>query len=124
MIHIDPPYNTGNDFIYRDNFAKSKDEYEEDLGMYDEDGNRLFKNTETNGRFHSDWRSMIYPRLMLARNLLTDDGVIFISIDNNEVAQLRKVCGGPKCSFENASAFCIYRPVMRCVPVLHFFYIF
>ena len=92
MIYIDPPYNTGNDFIYRDNFAMSKDDYDEEVGVYDEDGDKLFKNTESNGRFHSDWCSMMYPRLVLARNLLSDDGAIFISIDNNEVAQLRKVC--------------------------------
>ena len=92
MIYIDPPYNTGNDFVYRDNFTQDKDEYDEEAGVYDEDGDRLFKNTETNGRFHSDWCSMIYPRLVLARNLLRDDGVIFISIDDNEVAQLRKIC--------------------------------
>lgn len=92
MIYIDPPYNTGNDFVYRDNFAVSKVDYEGDLGVYDEDDNRLFKNTETNGRFHSDWCSMMYPRLQLARNLLSDDGVVFISIDDNEVDNLRKIC--------------------------------
>ena len=92
MIYIDPPYNTGNDFIYRDNFTRDKDEYDEEAGVYDEDGDRLFRNTESNGRFHSDWCSMMYPRLVLARNLLRDDGVIFISIDDNEVAQLRKIC--------------------------------
>ncbi len=92
MIYIDPPYNTGNDFIYRDDFTKSREDYEEDAGVYDEDGERLFRNTETNGRFHSDWCSMIYPRLVLARNMLRDDGVIFISIDDGEVAQLRKIC--------------------------------
>ena len=92
MIYIDPPYNTGNDFIYRDDFAQSREEYDEEVGVYDEDGERLFRNTETNGRFHSDWCSMIYPRLVLARNLLRDDGVIFISIDDGEVAQLRKIC--------------------------------
>ena len=92
MIYIDPPYNTGKDFIYKDNFTQSKDEYEEELGLYDEDENRLFQNNETNGRFHSDWCSMIYPRLQLARNLLTDDGVVFISIDDNEVENLRKIC--------------------------------
>jgi len=92
MIYIDPPYNTGNDFIYRDNFAQSRGDYEDESGMYDEDGDRLFRNTETNGRFHSDWCSMIYPRLVLARNMLCDDGAIFISIDDNEVAQLRKIC--------------------------------
>lgn len=92
MIYIDPPYNTGNDFIYNDDFKMSRDEYAEDKGEYDDDGNRLFKNTESNGRFHSDWCSMIYPRLMLARNLLSDDGVIFISIDDNEQGNLKKIC--------------------------------
>jgi adenine-specific DNA-methyltransferase len=92
MIYIDPPYNTGNDFVYRDDFKVSREEYEDEMGVYDEDDNRLFKNTETNGRFHSDWCSMMYPRLQLARNLLSDDGVIFISIDDNEVTQLRKIC--------------------------------
>ena len=92
MIYIDPPYNTGNDFIYVDDFAQNIDEYEEAKGSFDEEGNRLFKNTDTNGRFHSDWCSMIYPRLILARNLLADDGVIFISIDDNEQANLKKIC--------------------------------
>lgn len=92
MIYIDPPYNTGNDFIYADDFMRSQEEENEQMGMYDEDDNRLFKNTDTNGRFHSDWCSMIYSRLMLARNLLADDGVIFISIDDNEVDNLRKIC--------------------------------
>lgn len=92
MIYIDPPYNTGNDFIYRDDFAVSADDYAEGSGQLDEDGNRLFKNTDSNGRFHSDWCSMIYSRLMLARNLLSDDGVIFISIDDIEVDSLRKIC--------------------------------
>lgn len=92
MVYIDPPYNTGSDFIYRDNFAQSREEYDEEAGVYDEDGDRLFRNTETNGRFHSDWCSMIYPRLVLARNLLCDDGVIFISIDDNEEHNLRKIC--------------------------------
>lgn len=91
MIYIDPPYNTGNDFIYADNFMRSQEEENEQMGMYDEDENRLFKNTDTNGRFHSDWCSMIYSRLMLARNLLKDDGVIFISIDDGEVENLRKM---------------------------------
>ena len=91
MIYIDPPYNTGNDFIYRDKFAQGADEYDEDSGVYDEDENRLFKNTDTNGRFHSDWCSMIYSRLMLARNLLAEDGVIFISIDDNEQENLKKI---------------------------------
>ena len=92
MIYIDPPYNTGNDFIYADDFMRSQQEENEQMGMYDEDENRLFKNTDTNGRFHSDWCSMIYSRLMLARNLLSDDGVIFISIDDNEQANLKKIC--------------------------------
>lgn len=92
MIYIDPPYNTGNDFIYRDDFKQSATDYDEDSGVYDENGNRMFKNTDTNGRFHSDWCSMIYSRLMLARNLLTDDGIIFISIDDNEQENLKKCC--------------------------------
>lgn len=92
MIYIDPPYNTGNDFIYRDDFTSSSEEYAEDAGLFDEAGNRMFKNTDTNGRFHSDWCSMIYSRLMLARNLLSDDGVIFISIDDVEINNLRKIC--------------------------------
>lgn len=92
MIYIDPPYNTGNDFIYNDDFKMDSDEYSDEIGEYDEDGNRMFKNTENNGRFHSDWCSMIYPRLMLARNLLSDDGVIFISINDNEINNLKKIC--------------------------------
>lgn len=92
MIYIDPPYNTGNDFIYKDNFAKSKAEYEEELGTTDEEGGKLFRNTDSNGRFHSDWLSMMYERLVVARDLLKDDGVIFISIDDNEVHNLRKIC--------------------------------
>ena len=92
MIYIDPPYNTGNDFIYRDDFTQDEDEYLEDAGVYDLDGNRMFKNTDTNGRFHSDWCSMMYSRLMLARNLLTMDGVIFISLDDGEFDNLRKIC--------------------------------
>ena len=91
MIYIDPPYNTGNDFIYKDKFKMSSDEYANRSGETDEEGNRMFKNTDSNGRFHSDWCSMIYPRLMLARNLLSDDGVIFISIDDNEVENLTKL---------------------------------
>lgn len=92
MIYIDPPYNTGNDFIYADDFMRSQEEENEQMGMYDEDENRLFKNTDTNGRFHSDWCSMMYSRLMLARSLLSDAGVIFISIDDNEVDTLKKIC--------------------------------
>lgn len=92
MIYIDPPYNTGNDFIYRDDFKQTQQEYDEQVGLFDEDENRLFKNTETNGRFHSDWCSMMYSRLMLAKNFLSDDGVIFISIDDNEQENLKKIC--------------------------------
>ena len=92
MIYIDPPYNTGNDFIYADDFMRSQEEENEQMGMYDEDDNRLFKNTDSTGRFHSNWCSMMYPRLMLARNLLSDDGVIFISIDDNEQENLKKLC--------------------------------
>ena len=91
MIYIDPPYNTGNDFIYNDDFKMTSEEYAEESGEIDEYGNRMFKNTDKNGRFHSDWCSMMYSRLMLARNLLSDDGVIFISIDDNEVDNLRKI---------------------------------
>lgn len=110
MIYIDPPYNTGNDFIYRDDFKMSSDEYAEESGQLDEDGNHLFKNTDSNGRFHSDWCSMIYSRLMLARNLLSEDGVIFISIDDNEVGNLKKLCNevfGEK----NFIAQCIRRTI-------------
>ena len=92
MIYIDPPYNTGNDFIYADDFMRSQEEENEQMGMYDEEDNRLFKNTNTNGRFHSDWCSMIYPRLMLARNLLADDGVILINMDENEITNLQNLC--------------------------------
>ena len=92
MIYIDPPYNTGNDFIYADDFMRSQEEENEQMGMYDEDDNRLFKNTDTNGRFHSDWCSMIYSRLMLARALLKDDGAICISIDGGELTSLKEMC--------------------------------
>ena len=92
MIYIDPPYNTGNDFVYEDDFAMSAEGYSEISGQYDEQGNRLVKNLDSNGRFHTDWLNMIYPRLKIARDLLTDDGVIFISIDENEVQNLRKIC--------------------------------
>lgn len=92
MIYIDPPYNTGNDFVYEDDFAESTSEYLANSGQYDEQGNRLVTNSETNGRFHTDWLNMIYPRLKVARDLLTEDGVIFISIDENEVQNLKKVC--------------------------------
>lgn len=92
MIYIDPPYNTGNDFIYNDDFKISNEEYKDETGEIDEEGNRLFINSDSNGRFHSDWCSMIYSRLMLARNLLSEDGVIFISIDDNEQENLKKIC--------------------------------
>ena len=92
MIYIDPPYNTGNDFIYNDDFKMGSEEYADESGEVDEEGNRMFKNTDSNGRFHSDWCSMIYSRLMLARNLLSEEGVIFISIDDNEFTDLQKIC--------------------------------
>jgi len=92
MIYIDPPYNTGNDFIYNDDFKISSSDYSEEIGEYDYDGYRLFKNTDSNGRFHSDWDSMIYSRLLLSRNLLTPDGVIFISINDNEISSLKDIC--------------------------------
>ena len=92
MIYIDPPYNTGNDFVYEDDFAESASDYASRSGQFDEQGNRMVTNTESNGRFHTDWLNMIYPRLKVARDLLSDDGVIFISIDDNEVENLRKVC--------------------------------
>ncbi len=91
MIYIDPPYNTGKDFVYKDNFTEDKTEHEEESGQRDEYGRRLVVNPESSGRYHSDWLTMMYPRLKLARNLLTDDGVIFISIDDNEVDNLRKI---------------------------------
>ena len=92
LIYIDPPYNTGNDFIYHDNFTESMSDYKEKISQYGEDGNGLPRNTDNNGRFHSDWCSMMYSRLLLARNLLSEDGLIFISIDDNEVYNLRKIC--------------------------------
>ncbi|MBR1737178.1 MAG: site-specific DNA-methyltransferase [Firmicutes bacterium] len=92
MIYIDPPYNTGNDFVYRDDFKMSEEEWRSENGELSEEGDRLFKNTDSNGRFHSDWCSMIYSRLLLARNLLADDGVIFVSIDDNEQENLKKIC--------------------------------
>ncbi len=91
MIYIDPPYNTGKDFVYKDNFTQDTDEYQEEAGLKDEYNNRLVANPDTSGRYHSDWLTMMYPRLKLARNLLTDDGVIFVSIDDNEVHNLRKI---------------------------------
>ena len=92
MIYIDPPYNTGNDFVYEDDFAQSTEDYLANSGQFDEEGNRLVKNLDSNGRFHTDWLNMIYPRLKLAKDLLSDDGVIFISIDDNEVENLKKIC--------------------------------
>ena len=100
MIYIDPPYNTGNDFVYNDDFAESASEYLANSGQYDDQGNRLVTNTESNGRYHTDWLNMIYPRLKVARDLLTDDGVIFISIDDNEYETLTMLCNeifGEKC---------------------------
>ena len=96
MIYIDPPYNTGNDFVYNDDFAQSKDDFEQASGLFDEEGNQTIdpmqRNTESNGRFHTDWLNMIYPRLKVARDLLADDGVIYISIDDNEITNLKKIC--------------------------------
>ena len=96
MIYIDPPYNTGNDFVYNDDFGKDKGTFEETSGLFDEDGNQTIdpmqRNTESNGRFHTDWLNMIYPRLKVAKDLLTEDGVIFISIDDNEIENLQKIC--------------------------------
>ena len=92
MIYIDPPYNTGHDFVYNDKFSVSADEWDEMSGELDEYGNRLTQNTESNGRFHTDWLNMIYPRLKIARDLLTDDGLIFISIDDSELENLKKIC--------------------------------
>ncbi len=96
MIYIDPPYNTGNDFVYNDDFAQSRSEFEETSGLFDEEGNQTIdpmqRNAESNGRFHTDWLNMIYPRLKVARDLLSDDGVIFISIDENEIENLKKIC--------------------------------
>ena len=92
MIYIDPPYNTGNDFVYEDDFTQSTDEYITNSGQFDEEGNRLVKNLDSNGRFHTDWLNMIFPRLKLAKDLLSDKGVIFISIDENEVHNMRKIC--------------------------------
>ncbi|WP_210115223.1 DNA methyltransferase [Galactobacillus timonensis] len=92
MIYIDPPYNTGNDFIYEDDFSQNAADYAGNSGQTDDEGNRLVQNSESNGRFHTDWLNMIYPRLRLSKDLLSDDGVIFISIDDNEQENLRKCC--------------------------------
>lgn len=92
MIYIDPPYNTGNDFVYEDDFAESADEYLANSRQFDEEGNRLVQNTESNGRFHTDWLNMIYPRLKLAKDLLSNDGILFISLDDNEAVNMKKIC--------------------------------
>lgn len=96
MIYIDPPYNTGNDFVYNDEFAQGKSEFEQNSGLFDEEGNQTIdpmqRNTESNGRFHTDWLNMIYPRLKVARDVLSEDGVIFISIDDNEEHNLKNIC--------------------------------
>lgn len=113
MIYIDPPYNTGNDFVYEDDFAQSTAEYLANSGQYDEEGNRLVTNTESNGRFHTDWLNMIYPRLKLARDLLSEDGVIFISIDDGECANLIKLCSdvfGESCFVADISWQRTYAP--------------
>ena len=95
MIYIDPPYNTGNDFVYNDDFAQSRDEFEEESGMFDEEGNQtidpMHRNTESNGRFHTDWLNMMYPRLKVAKDLLSENGVIFISIGDDEINNLHKI---------------------------------
>src|SRR5690554_109540 len=92
MIYIDPPYNTGNDFVYEDDFAQNMEDYKEVSGDYDEEGNRLFQNTDSNGRFHTDWLNMMYPRLKIAKDLLREDGIVFISIDDNEIQNLIIIC--------------------------------
>lgn len=110
MIYIDPPYNTGNDFVYNDDFAQSRDDFEATSGAFDEEGNQLIdsmqRNTESNGRFHTDWLNMIYPRLKVARDLLSDDGVIFISIDDNEVDNLSKIANEIFGAENNVIRFC------------------
>ena len=107
MIYIDPPYNTGNDFVYNDDFAQSAGEYIHNSGQEDEEGNRLVANTESNGRFHTDWLNMIYPRLKVAKDLLSEDGVIFISIDDNEMTNLRRICDDVFGSGNNLGVFII-----------------
>lgn len=92
MIYIDPPYNTGNDFVYEDDFAEDTDSYMGRSGQYDEQGNQLVQNTDSNGRFHTDWLNMIYPRLRVAKDLLSEDGAIFVSLDDGEIENLKKVC--------------------------------
>ena len=113
LIYIDPPYNTGHDFIYDDDFAETHAEYAASSGEFDEEGGRLVANPESNGRFHSDWCSMMYPRLLLARDLLSPDGAIFISIDDGEAANLQKVCEevfGAQCFVGNISWQRTYSP--------------
>lgn len=100
MIYIDPPYNTGNNFVYRDNFTQETREYISESGQHDINGGQLVQNLESNGRFHSDWLNMLYPRLKLAKNLLSNDGVIFISIDDNEAGNCIKVCNERFCNFQ------------------------
>ena len=107
MIYIDPPYNTGNDFIYNDDFRMTAEGYADESGEFDEEGNRMFRNTDSNGRFHSDWCSMIYSRLMLARNLLSDDGVICIQIDDNEIKNLTQICDEVYGEPNHLSTLCI-----------------
>lgn len=107
MIYIDPPYNTGNDFVYNDDFSQTSSEYIAESGQFDSDGNRLVLNTESNGRFHTDWLNMMYPRLKVAKDLLSDDGVIFISIDDNEVENLKKVCDEIYGSINFISQICL-----------------
>ena len=109
MIYIDPPYNTGNDFIYNDDFKMTNEEYREESGEVDREGNRLFKNTDSNGRFHSDWCSMMYSRLMLAKNLLTEDGVIFISIDDNEQTNIKNICNEIYSEYNKIGEFVVIR---------------
>ena len=113
LIYIDPPYNTGHDFIYDDDFAQKKADYDAESGDYNAEGGRLVSNLESNGRFHSDWCSMMYPRLLLARDLLSSDGAIFISIDDNEEKNLRALCDevfGESCFVGNVSWQRSYSP--------------
>ena len=111
MIYIDPPYNTGNDFVYRDEFKQKASEYKDNSGQYDEAGNQMVTNTESNGRFHTDWLNMMYPRLKLAKDLLSDDGVIFISIDDSEVENLRKICNEIFAEYNYRNALLVRRRI-------------
>lgn len=119
MIYIDPPYNTGNDFVYHDDYARTAAEEDLEAGNVDELGNRFRKNTDTNGKFHSDWCSMIYPRLMVARSLLTEDGLIFISIDDNEVDNLHKICDEIFGSSNRVNTICINMNSLSGVKMTH-----